>query len=86
MRRSKHLWVAAAVPLLALGQWLVPAASAASSSTDGPLSAAQASALSANVNQKVIVVFKDQVSQYPATDTYVNARTQRRSRKSKARS
>jgi len=63
MRKSKHLWVAAAVPLFALGQWMVPAASAASASSDGPLSAAEASALSTDVNQKVIVVLKDQVPQ-----------------------
>ncbi len=77
MRRSKRLWVAAAaLPLFALGQWMVPTASASSSSSDGPLSAAEAGALSTNVNQKVIVVLKDQVPQYPADNTYANARSQ----------
>jgi len=52
------------------------AVSAASSGTGPtPLSAAQAAALSNNVTQRVIVVLKDQVSQFPSSRALIKSRS-----------
>jgi Peptidase inhibitor I9 len=77
VRKMKRLWVAGAViPLVAVGQWVAPAVSSAQSgsATQAPLTSSQAKSLSTNVNKKVIVVFKDQVSQYPASRSFVRDR------------
>ncbi len=73
----KRLWVAGAViPLVAVGQWVAPAVSSAQSGSNAqaPLTASQARSLSTNVSKKVIVVFKDQVPQYPASRSFVRDR------------
>ena len=76
--RMKKLWVAGAVmPLLAAGQWVAPsvvAAAQASGASQAALSPAQARSLSTNVSKRVIVVLKDQVSQYPASKALVKYR------------
>jgi hypothetical protein len=56
---------------------LVASSVSAASSVAGqaPMSAAQAAALSGNVTEKVIVVLKDQVSQYPASRSQVKNRS-----------
>ena len=76
---KKKLWVAAAVfPLLAAGQWVAPSVSAApaTAAKQASLTPSEASALSTNVTKKVIVVFKDQVAQAPASRADVRARSQ----------
>ena len=81
MRKSKIWAVTAAVPLLAAGLWVVPAQAAQSVGSvhstrpvQVPLSSAQARALSLHVNQKVIVVLKNQLPGVPASSRYVAAR------------
>jgi Subtilase family/Peptidase inhibitor I9 len=77
VRRLKRLCVASAViPLVAVGQWVAPAVVSAQPGSSGqaPLTASQAQSLSANVSKKVIVVFKDQVPQYPASRSLVRDR------------
>ena len=66
----------AAVGLLGAAQWVAPSVSAQSTSSGGqaPLTASQAKALSTNVTKRVIVVFKDQVGQDPASRAHVSAR------------
>ncbi len=78
MRKSKITWVTGAVALLLVAGPLVTssAVSAASSGTGPtPLSAAQAAALSNNVTQRVIVVLKDQVSQFPSSRALIKSRS-----------
>jgi peptidase inhibitor I9 len=74
----KKLCVAgAAVPLLAAGQWVAPsvvAAAQASGASQAALTPAQARSLSSNVSKRVIVVLRDQVSQYPASKALVKYR------------
>jgi hypothetical protein len=60
--------------MVAAGQWVGSSVAAASTPTFKPLTAAQASALSTNVNDKVIVVLKDQVGQDPASKSKAQAR------------
>ncbi len=72
----RKLWVAAIVmSLLAVGPLVASAATTDSGST-GPtaLSPAQAAALSTNVNQRVIVVLKDQLPNAPASPQDVGTR------------
>jgi hypothetical protein len=66
----------AAVGLLGAAQWVAPSVSAQSTSSGGqaPLTASQAKALSTNVTKRVIVVFKDQVGQDPASRAHLSAR------------
>jgi hypothetical protein len=77
---SKKVWAAAAVvPLVAAGLFVAPevsaqAATVKASAAQAPLSPAAAKALSTGVNQRVIVVFKDQISQAPASRRFVAAR------------
>jgi hypothetical protein len=78
VRKSKIAWVTGAVAVLLVAGPLVTssAVSGASSVADqGPLSAAQAAALSSNVTQRVIVVLKDQVSQFPASRAMIRQRS-----------
>ncbi len=73
----KKLWVAGAViPLLAAGQWVAPSVVSAQSAGAGQaaLTSAQAKTLSTNVTKRVIVVLKNQVSQYPASRAMVKDR------------
>ena len=73
----KKLWVAGAViPLLAVGQWVAPSVVSAQPSGAGQaaLTPAQAKSLSANVTKRVIVVLKNQVSQYPASRALIKDR------------
>src|SRR5436305_6238190 len=71
----RKLTASAAVLALALA---VPAAAAArppsGATASGALSPAQARALSTGVTHRVIVVFKNQVGQYPANRSHVTAR------------
>ena len=73
---GKKVWAAlAALPLIALGQWMVPTATAqGASGGQAPLTPAQAKALSSNVTNRVIVVFKDQIKTAPASRSQVGAR------------
>jgi hypothetical protein len=66
----------AAIGLIGAGQWVAPPVSAQSTSSGGqaPLTASQSKALSTNVTKRVIVVFKDQVGQDPASTAHVSAR------------
>ena len=74
--RIRTPWVAtvASIALLAVSQWDAPAASARATASQAPLPASQAAALSTNVSRKVIVVLKDQVTQYPASPRSLGAR------------
>ena len=81
MRTSKFWAVITAVPLLAGGLWAVPSQAAQPAGTahpahQAPLTAAQARALSVNVNQRVIVVLKNQLTNTPASRAHVVARRQ----------
>ena len=74
---NKKLWMAAAIiPLVVAGQWASTTASAQPKGNLRParLTASQAKALSTNVTKRVIVVFKDQVSQDPASRAHVSGR------------
>ena len=78
--RTKRFWtVLTTVPLLAGGLWAVPSQAALTSGSthathQAPLGASQARALSLNVNQRVIVVLKNQFTRTPATKGHVLAR------------
>ena len=74
---NKKLWMAAAViPLVAAGQWAGTTASAQPKAIlrPLPLTSSQAAALSHNVTKRVIVVFKDQAANAPASRSLVKAR------------
>jgi hypothetical protein len=78
---KRKLWTAAAtIGLVASGQWAVSTASAQTgampspSSGLAPLTATQAKALSTNVTKRVIIVFKDQIGQDPASKGAVASR------------
>jgi hypothetical protein len=82
VRKSTIAWITGAVALLVVAGPLVSsstvsAAPAAASSGigQGPLSAAQVATLSTNVTQRVIVVLKDQVSQFPASRAMIKSRS-----------
>lgn len=74
---NKRRAIAAVVPLLATALWIpaISAQPAAAAAGPAPLTSSQAKALSANVSEKVIVVFKDQVPQAPAARNSVGARS-----------
>jgi hypothetical protein len=79
MRRKMLGAMAAALPLVAAGQWFTPAATAQPATSSGPapqapLTPAQAQSLSTNVSSKVIIVFKDQVTTAPASRSDISAR------------
>jgi hypothetical protein len=81
VRARKHkIWAAAAVlSLVAAGPWATHDASAQPVQPSvglAPLTSGQAKALAANVTSKVIVVLKDQVSQYAAAASSLHARSQ----------
>jgi hypothetical protein len=74
---NKKLWMAAAViPLVAAGQWAGTTASAQPKANlrPLPLTSSQAAALSHNVTNRVIVVFKNQAAKDPATRALVKTR------------
>jgi hypothetical protein len=78
VRKSKIAWVTGALALLLVAGPLATSSvvSAASSGAgQAPLSAAEAAALSHNVTQRVIVVLKDQVSQFPASRSLIKSRS-----------
>jgi hypothetical protein len=74
----------AAIPLIAAGGWFAPAASAypvagaegaqPTGVAEAALTAAQADALSKDVTQKVIVVFKNQLGNVPASRSHIRNR------------
>jgi hypothetical protein len=80
--RKNKLWsVAAAVPLLAAGLWVAPSGAAQSAGSvssvrtvQAALTATQARALSVHVNQKIIVVLKNQLSNAPASSKFITTR------------
>jgi len=78
VRKSTIAWVTGAFALLLVTGPLVTsgAVSAASAvASQAPLSAAAAAALSTDVSRRVIVVLKDQVSQFPASRADVKNRS-----------
>jgi hypothetical protein len=78
VRNSKSAWVTGAVALLLVAGPLVTSSAVSAASSGGSqasMSAAQAAALSTNVTQKVIVLFKDQVPQFPASRAQVKSRS-----------
>ena len=77
MRKSTIAWVTGASALLLAAGLVVPVSSvsAASVGRQGRLSAAEAKALSNDATKRVIVVFKNQESQLPATRALVKSRT-----------
>jgi hypothetical protein len=77
VRKSKVAWgTGAAAVLLAVGP-LVPSSAASARPAAGrrSLSAAEAKALSSHVDQRVIVMLKDQVPQYPASRGLIKSRS-----------
>ncbi len=74
MVRNKLRAVSAVIPLVAAVAW-VPTASAHAAVGQVPLSVSEATALSQDVTQKVIVLLKDQVPQAPASPASVGARS-----------
>ena len=79
VRRSKFWAAASVVPLVISGLWAVPSQAAQpvrslGATHQAPLTPAQARALSVNVNQRVIVVLKNQLSSVPASRSHVVAR------------
>ena len=79
MRKGKYLATMSAVSLLAGGLWSVPSQAAQTFGSPhptswAPLSRAQARSLSVNVNQRVIVVLKNQLPDEPASRVFANVR------------
>ena len=80
MRRNKLWTIGAAVPLLVSGLWVMPSSAVESAGSvnlaagQAPLSASQAQALSKNVNQRVIIVMKNQLGTTPDTAHLATAR------------
>jgi hypothetical protein len=77
VRRTKVWATIGAVPLVVAGLAVVPQATATqatASAAQAPLTAARAKALSTNVNSRVIVVFKNQVTADPPSRADVGAR------------
>ena len=73
---AKKVWVSlAVVPLLVtVGLTVLPSTSSALTSAQAPLTSSEAAALSTNVTSRVIVVLKDQVTQYSASRALVGQR------------
>jgi Subtilase family/Peptidase inhibitor I9 len=78
VRKSKIAGLTSAVALMMVAWPMVTSSSvsaAAPVASQAPLSAAGAAALSTDVTQRVIVVMKDQVPQFPASRTMIKSRT-----------
>lgn len=75
MKKTKLLAGAAILSLVAAGQFAGTRVAEALTTGQQPLTPSQAASLATNVNQKVIVVLKDQVPQAPASRSEVRTRS-----------